>query len=124
MFNGTRAAGRGPLQLVREAKRAVSGAVRRVIAGLPAVPVERSAGGRNCLESALIGQFLCGVQIVPEKATRLVAIVYTSPGAEFAALAANTIAEEYAQQNLDLRLDAINKNLTWLGEEVVSRRRR
>ena len=96
----------------------MSGAVRRVIAGSPAVPVERSAGDETALESALIGQFLSGLQIVPEKATRLVDIVYTSPGAEFAALAANTIAEEYAQQNLDLRLDAINKNLTWLGEEV------
>ena len=118
LFDGSTPAGRGPLQLVREAKHALSSAARRVIAGSPAVPVERSAADETALESALIGQFLSGLQIVPEKATRLVAIVYTSPGAEFAALAANTIAEEYAQQNLDLRLDAINKNLTWLGEEV------
>ena len=51
------------------------------------------------------------VAIVPEKSTRLVEIVYNSSDPEFAALAANTLAEEYTQQNLDLRLDTIHKNL-------------
>jgi capsular exopolysaccharide synthesis family protein len=115
---GAAASSRGPLQLARATKDAVSSAVRRLIGGKPAVPVERSIADESALESALIGQFLAGLNIVPEKATRLVAIVYTSPSAEFAALAANTVAEEYAQQNLDLRLDTINKNLAWLGDEV------
>ena len=118
LFNGASPESRGPVQLASDAKQAVTAAVRRAVAGSPAVPLERSAADETAIESALIGQFLAGLDIKPEKSTRLVAIVYTSPSAEFAALAANTVAEEYAQQNLDLRLDAINKNLTWLGEEV------
>jgi len=118
LFNGTSPESRGPAQLASDAKQAVAAVVRRAVAGSPAVPLERSAADETAIESALIGQFLAGLDIKPEKSTRLVAIVYTSPGAEFAAVAANTVAEEYAQQNLDLRLDAINKNLTWLGEEV------
>ena len=118
LFNGASPESRGPVQLASDAKQAVAAAVRRAVAGSPAVPLERSAADETAIESALIGQFLAGLDIKPEKSTRLVAIVYTSPSAEFAALAANTVAEEYAQQNLDLRLDAINKNLTWLGEEV------
>ena len=61
---------------------------------------------------------------MPEKSTRLVEIVYTSSSPEFAALAATTIAEEYTQQNLDLRLETINKNLVWLGDEVVKQEKK
>ena len=56
--------------------------------------------------------------IIPEKSTRLVEIVYDSPDPEFAALAATALAEEYTQQNLDLRLETIQKNLVWLSDEV------
>ena len=55
--------------------------------------------------------FLSCVDILPEKSTRLVSIVYTSSNPEFAAVAANALADEYARQNLDRRLEAINKNL-------------
>ncbi len=34
------------------------------------------------------------------------------------------LAEEYAQQNLDLRLETINKNLLWLTEEVVKQEKK
>ena len=118
LFNGSAPTSRGPLQLARDAKAAIAAGIRKAVGGSPAVPVGRSAADETAIESGLISQFLAGLQVVPEKSTRLVAIVYTSPSAEFAALAANTVAEEYAQQNLDLRLDAINKNLIWLGEEV------
>ena len=98
------------MQLARDAKDALAVGMRRAMGASPAVPVDRSTADETAIESGLISQFLAGLQIVPEKSTRLVAIVYTAPSAEFAALAANTVAEEYAQQNLDLRLDAINKN--------------
>ena len=84
-----------------------------------ATPVHaESRSDEPAAESALISQFLSGVDIVPEKSTRLVSIVYTSSSPEFAATAANALADEYASQNLDLRLEAINKNLTWLAQEV------
>ena len=44
--------------------------------------------------------------------------MYQHSNAPFAALAANTVAEEYTQQNIDLRLANIEKTLKWLGEEL------
>jgi capsular exopolysaccharide synthesis family protein len=119
LFNGTAPQSRGPLSVVRETRRSIGRTVRRLFSRTsePAAPVQAPAE-ETALEGALISQFLAGVAIVPERSTRLVSIVYTSQDPAFAALAANTLAEEYAQQNLDLRLGTILKNLTWLGEEV------
>ena len=56
----------------------------------PAADAEAPARDETADESAAIGAFLGGLEIVPVKGTRLVEIVYTSPDPEYAALAANT----------------------------------
>ncbi len=120
LFNGSAPQARGPLSAVREARRAIGTSVRNVISrGTPEVPAEKPAPDESAVESSLISQFLGGVEVIPEKSTRLVEIAYVSPSPEFAALAATTLAEEYAQQNLDVRLETINKNLVWLTDEVA-----
>jgi succinoglycan biosynthesis transport protein ExoP len=109
LFNGTAPQSRGPLAAIRSAREAITGSVRRLFSRpAPAAPAERPAPDESALESGLISQFLGGLNIIPEKSTRLVEISYTSPDPAFAALAATTLAEEYAQQNLDLRLETIN----------------
>ncbi len=120
LFNGSAPQSRGPLSAVREARKALGTSVRGLFSGAKTTTttIDQPAADESAVESALISQFLGGVEIVPEKATRLVEIVYVSPSPEFAALAATTLAEEYAQQNIDLRLETINKNLLWLGDEV------
>jgi polysaccharide biosynthesis transport protein len=121
LFNGTAPQSRGPLAIVREARQALGTAVLNLFSAKPdqkASP-EAQTGDESAAESALISQFLSGVDIVPEKATRLVEIAYVSTDPAFAALAATTLAEEYTQQNLDLRLETVNKNLAWLSEEVA-----
>ena len=124
LFNGSAPQSRGPLAVVRQARQALGAAVRNLFSadakeaprsGAPDAP----AADESAAESAVISQFLGGVDIVPEKSTRLVEISYVSTDPAFAALAATTLAEEYAQQNLDLRLEAVNKNLAWLSDEVV-----
>ena len=65
-----------------------------------------------------------GVRIVPEAKTRLVEIMYESSDPRFAAVAANTLADEYTTQNLDMRLDTIQKNLRWLSDEVVKQEKK
>ena len=125
LFNGSAPQSRGPLSLVREARQGPGHVrARSVLAGHAETPVEKPAADESAIESSLISQFLGGVEIVPEKATRLVEVAYVSSSPEFAALAATTLAEEYAQQNLDLRLETINKNLVWLGEEVVKQEKK
>jgi capsular exopolysaccharide synthesis family protein len=73
-------------------------------------------------EGAAIGAFLGGLEIVPVRSTRLVEIVYTSPDPEYAARAANTVANEYVQYNLDSKLQNTNSTLDWLKEELGKQR--
>jgi len=87
--------------------------------GDPAPDEDESAA-----ESAAIGALLAGLDIVPVKDTRLVDVIYTSPDAEYAALAANTIAREYVQQNLDSKLLNTGATLDWLKEELDKQRRK
>ena len=87
----------------------------------PAAP-ELPAADETVNELAAIGAFLGGVEIIPVKGTRLVEIAYTSSDAQYAALAANTLAREYVQQNLDLKLANTTATINWLGEELGKQR--
>jgi polysaccharide biosynthesis transport protein len=88
----------------------------------PAAKPEAPARDESAIEGAAIGAFLGGLEIVPVKGTRLVEIVYTSPSPEYAALAANTVAREYVQQNLDSKLLNTNSTLDWLKAELEKQR--
>ena len=85
---------------------------------------EKPAADESAAELAAVGEFLGGVEIVPVKGTRLVEIVYSSPDPQYAALAANTLAREYVQQNLDLKLSNTTNTITWLTEEVTKQRQK
>ena len=50
-------------------------------------------------------------------------IIYSSPDPEYAALAANTVAREYVQQNLDSKLQNTNSTLDWLKGELDKQRK-
>lgn len=86
--------------------------------------VEAPAADETAAELAAIGEFLGGVEIVPVKGTRLVEIVYSSPDPQYAALAANTLAREYVQQNLDLKLSNTTNTIAWLTEELNKQRQK
>ena len=90
----------------------------------PAAQPESPATDETRSESAAIGAFLGGLEIVPVKSTRLVEIVYSSPDPEYAALAANTVAREYVQQNLDSKLLNTNTTLDWLKGELEKQRKK
>ena len=121
LFNGSAPQSRGPLSVVREARKSLGNTLRGLVAREEKAEevTAKPAPDESAAESGLISQFLGGLNVVPERSTRLVEIVYVSPDPGFAALAATTVAEEYAQQNLDLRLETINKNLAWLDDEVA-----
>jgi capsular exopolysaccharide synthesis family protein len=84
---------------------------------------EAPAKDETVVESAAIGAFLSGLEIAPVKGTRLVEIIYSSPDPEYAALAANTLAREYVQQNLDSKLQNTNSTLDWLKGELDKQRK-
>jgi capsular exopolysaccharide synthesis family protein len=96
--------------------------ISRWRAPVPAAITETPAADESATELAAIGEFLGGVEIVPVKGTRLVEIAYSSPDPKYAALAANTLAREYVQQNLDLKLANTTNTIAWLSEELNKQR--
>jgi capsular exopolysaccharide synthesis family protein len=108
-----------PISLLRDARVGVTAWVRGLVSkkadGPAPAPVVPSADARA---DALVGMILGGVQIKPDNDTRLVYIQFTHHDPEFAARAANTIAEEYIQMNLDHRLENIDKMMKWVNGEV------
>jgi hypothetical protein len=60
------------------------------------------------------------VVIRPVEASLLVNIDYRHHDPEFAALAANTIAEEYASQNLERRFETTKNKMDWIERELAA----
>jgi succinoglycan biosynthesis transport protein ExoP len=117
LFNGTAPPPRDPISLARQARAAASVWARSLITkSSPALAPP--APDESAQEAGLISAFLGGLLVQPETSTRLVKIVYQHSNPQFAAHAANTVADEYAQQNIDLRLANTQKTLVWLGEEL------
>ncbi len=113
----------GPLSVIAAIRGRMTAAVRSVLPlGTPAIEPPSADEGQR--EAGLIDAFLGGIQIAPIKGTRLVDVSYAAPYADFAALAANTAAEQYVQQNLDLRLQNTQKTLVWLTEELAKQERK
>ena len=125
LFNGTAPRRQGVATAIADARRKVSSVVRGMFSRKPAVPaIEPPSPDEDAAEAGIISQFLGGVRIVPGVKNRLVDIVYESSDPQFAALAANTLAEEYTTQNLDLRVATIQKNLQWLSAEVAKQEKK
>ena len=118
LFNGSAPKPRDPLSLARQARAATSGWVRSLVAKPEPAPAVAPAPDESSQEAGLIGAFLGGLAIRPEPNSRLVKVVYSHSDPRFAALAANTLADEYAQQNIDMRLQNTEKTLQWLSEEL------
>jgi capsular exopolysaccharide synthesis family protein len=119
LFNGSAPPPRDPISLARQARAAATAKFRQLFLKAPvASPQTVPAPDESRVEAGLISAFIGGISVQPEAGTRIVRIVYTHTNPQFAALAANTVAEEYAQQNIDLRLENIQKTLKWLDSEL------
>jgi polysaccharide biosynthesis transport protein len=125
LFNGTAPRRQGVTTMIADARRRISTTVRSMTGRQPVTPpIESPSPDEDAAEAGLISQFLGGVRIVPGVKNRLVDIVYESSDPQFAALAANTLAEEYTAHNLQLRLETIQKNLQWLTAEVAKQEKK
>lgn len=117
-FSGSAPQPRDPLTLLRNARASASAWVRGLVSRPGAVPEVERAPDETDQEAGLISAFLGGVLIQPVPQTRLVNIVYTHTNPEFAAIAANTLAQEYIAQNLEQRLQDTGKTLEWVTSEL------
>jgi capsular exopolysaccharide synthesis family protein len=75
--------------------------------------------GREAATDGAIGEFASHISVEPVRASRLVDVVFVSPDPGLAATSANTLAEEYVQQNLELRRQNMERSLEWLAQELA-----
>jgi capsular exopolysaccharide synthesis family protein len=75
--------------------------------------------GADAATDQAIGDFASRISVEPVRASRLVDVVFVSTDPALAATSANTLAEEYVQQNLDLRRQNMERSLEWLAQELA-----
>src|SRR6266545_4892754 len=115
-FNGQGPQRTGLATVLHTMKRQAQEVISRVTGG--ATPAETAAAGKPTTDG-LVNAFLGSVSIEPAHGTRLVNVSITSASPEFAAKAADVLAEEYVQQNLEIRSDTTRKGLGFLKEEIA-----
>src|SRR5262249_8054805 len=98
---------------------------RRVVTSLKARRLAEFVGAdATSSDSTLIAQVLARVSIHPVPNSPLVDVAFVSADAAFAALAANTLTDQYVQQNLELRGRAVSSSLEWLSRELVNQQQK
>jgi len=112
-FNGTAAPPSTPFTLVRELEARVLAYVRPAPPAPEAPKVDETQD-----ESALVSAFIGRVTVEPIKQSRLVDVTFTSSDPSFAALAVNTLMDEYSEQNLAIKLESSQSMLDWLAKEL------
>ncbi len=120
LFSGSGPVGRDPLSLLRQARSGLTVWVRGLFSRPGGTPDPAVAQAPASREETVITALMSRVTIVPVEASLLVNIVYRHHDPQFAALAANTIAEEYVAQNLENRLEATTNTLRWIEKELAS----
>jgi capsular exopolysaccharide synthesis family protein len=120
-FNGTDVPRETVTSMIRSSLRRALALARGRAAAPAAVP---PPADETPDESALVDSFIGRVSVNPVRGTRLVDVGFMSTDPEFAARAANALAEEYVTQNLALKLQGTQNMLEWLDKELVNQQRK
>jgi len=120
-FNGTAEPPVTPFSMVHDLEQRVLHFVRPAP---PAEPVEPPKADESADESALVAAFLGRVEVAPVQGSRLVDVLFTSTDPKFAALAANTLVDEYVTENLDVKLQSSQNMIEWLDKELVNQQKK
>ena len=115
-FNGTAVPQPTPLSMLRDLEARVRALVRR--SPEESAPRETPKIDETPDESALVSAFLARVVVEPIRTSRLVDVTFVSIDPKFAALAVNTLADEYTEQNLAIKLESSQNMLSWLAKEL------
>ncbi len=119
-FNGTMPPPPTPLTLLRDLQRRVFGLVRTEGPAADATP--KAAEPPD--ESALVDAFSGRVSVEQVRGSRLVDVFFSARDPEFTALAANTLAQEYVDQNLDVKMQTTLRMIEFLDKEVSSQQKK
>jgi succinoglycan biosynthesis transport protein ExoP len=119
-FNGTAAAPTTPMSVVRDLGKRIFGIFK------PSTPATAEAPrvDETPDESALVTAFIARVGVEPVRTSRLVDVTFQGTDPKFAALAANTLVDEYVQQNVDLKTQATKNMIEWLDKELQTQQQK
>jgi uncharacterized protein involved in exopolysaccharide biosynthesis len=117
--------GTGPETKTFSVSGAVRGAIRWPIGLLSGFfarePVEAASpgAGETARQSSVIDAFLGCLSVMPVKDSRLVDVGFSSPNPVIAASAANALAKQYIDQNLEFRFLSTKEASDWLGQQLA-----
>jgi capsular exopolysaccharide synthesis family protein len=75
-------------------------------------------------ESNLVSQFIGHVDVTPIRGSRLVTVSFLAMDPAFSAKAVNALLDEYVDQNLQVRVQASQNMLEWLGGEIAKQQKK
>jgi len=75
-------------------------------------------------EEQLAAMISGGINVTPLKNSRIVNISFTSPNPEFASLVANTVAQAYIDQVLEMKMSATRHTLEWMTKKAEEERKK
>jgi polysaccharide biosynthesis transport protein len=113
-FNGTAAPAKTPITAARDL--ATRTLIATGISKAPA-PVEPPRPDEDADESAMVDTIAGRVQVDPVRGSRLVNVTFVAMDPKFAAVAVNTLAREYVDQNLAYKQQTTQNMLDWLQKE-------
>jgi succinoglycan biosynthesis transport protein ExoP len=83
----------------------------------------RPDAGETAAQSGRIDQFLGGLSVVPVRNSQIVEIHYTSSDPEFAAQAANAVANAYIKQSMEFKFSTSKDAADWLSDRLAEQRK-
>ncbi len=86
-------------------------------------PPEPPAADETVVDTAKLNGFLRGLRVVAIPGSRLVDVFYESSDPHVAATTANTIVQQFIQQNLELRFLASKEVTEWLSDRLGEQRK-
>ncbi|MBZ5556396.1 MAG: polysaccharide biosynthesis tyrosine autokinase [Acidobacteriia bacterium] len=119
-FNGTATPPSTPVSMIRDFEARLMNLVRPA----PAAQTEAPKVDESPDESALVSAFIGRVGVDPIRTSRLVDVTFTSADPKFAAIAVNTLIDEYVEQNLAVKLGASQNMLDWLATELEKQQKK
>ncbi|MDP1569774.1 MAG: polysaccharide biosynthesis tyrosine autokinase [Vicinamibacterales bacterium] len=116
-FNGQGAKPTPLAEGISTVKSALRAPLRWVAPADPGAPIEPPAVNESAIERAYVDGLLSRIGVEPVRGSRLVDISFQAADPEFAARAINTLAEQYVTQNLEFKVQEIQKSLEYLAQE-------
>jgi succinoglycan biosynthesis transport protein ExoP len=102
----------------------IRGSLQQGQVSAPGSESEQRDAAENADQAAVVDAFLRSMTVVPVRNSRLVDVSFTTPDPQLASRAANAIAKNYIEQNLEFRFLATQEATEFLNARTVEQRKR